>query len=436
MRTLNDFTAITGEAIARAKRLFGSPIYLYDERLIAEKCAAALQMPHAYGLTVRFAMKANPNRAILRIIHGCGLGIDASSLNEAIRAHMAGIEYRDIILTTQEVPSGEERAALQRMMLEGLKYNVCSLRQLDLIGAFAAKHKIDLSIRVHPGVGSGESASRNTGDDYSCFGIHQRDIPEAVRIAAQMGVRFAQVHTHIGSGGDPDMWRQNIDLELDTLERDFPHASSISFGGGFCEVRMPGEKAADIEALGLYAKAQIEAFHHKTGRKLKMEIEPGTFITANAGYMVTEVLDKKSTGPSGFNFIVMDGGMELNARPLMYGSRHPFYVISKDGELLSSQFDAKFDAASYCAIPVGRCCESGDSQSLDEAGLTVPRAMAEPEIGDILVVGGVGAYCAAMSPYNYNSHTQAPEVLLTRDGQLKLIRKAQTLGQIVENELD
>jgi diaminopimelate decarboxylase len=165
-----------------------------------------------------------------------------------------------------------------------------------------------------------------------------------------------------------------------------------------------------------------------------MEIEPGTFIAANCGYVIAKVLDKKQT--DGFRFIILDGGMDVIARPLMYGSRHPFYVLSKDGRLLSSEFDGEpRDRTPYEAIVVGRCCESGDSLCLDEHSNIVPRRMAEPDIGDLVVVGGAGAYCSSMAPFNYNSHMQAPEVLLARDGQIKLIRKRQTLRQIVANEL-
>ncbi|NLL38968.1 MAG: diaminopimelate decarboxylase [Clostridiales bacterium] len=431
---LNSFTHIEPTAVIRAKKKYGTPLYLYDEKLIIEKCRALLSMPHAYGLVVRYAMKANSNRALLRCITEQGIEIDASSLNEVRRAGMAGIGMEKIILTTQEVPEGEDRKELELMMLRGLKYNVCSLRQLYLIGDFARHNNIDLSIRVHPGIGSGESASRNTGDKYSCFGIHMSDIKKALDYAKEKGIRFNQVHVHIGSGADPEMWRQNIDLELGIVEKYFPDAETVSFGGGLKEARMPGETTADLADLGGYANKQIEGFYEKTGRKLKMEVEPGTYIVANSGYAVTKVIDKKRTGENGFNFIVLDGGMEINARPLMYGSQHPFYVISKDGRLLFSEF-SEGAARDFSAVVVGKCCETGDSQCLDSQGNIVPRIIGEPDIGDIVVIGGVGAYCASMTPFNYNSHTQAPEVLYTKDGELKLIRAAQTLEQLIANEI-
>lgn len=433
MNALNDFSRLEPAVFVKAKENFGTPVYLYDEALIIERCKAVLNMPNAYGLDVRFAMKANSNRTILQIVDRQGLLIDASSLNEAKRAILAGIDPSKIFLTTQEVPAGQERNDLEELMKKGLKYNVCSVRQLELIADFARENHIDLSMRIHPGIGSGESATRNTGDKYSCFGVHRSDLEDALAFGKEKGLRFTEVHVHIGSGGDPEIWRSNIDLELGIVETYFPDCDTVSFGGGLKEARMPGDICADIDFLGSYAKKRFEEFYQRNGRKMKMEIEPGTYIVANAGYAITEVLDKKTTGEDGFHFIVVNGGMEINARPTLYGSQHPFYILSKDGSLLSTDFDLPDTA--YEAIIVGRCCESGDSQCLDSQHNIVERTMAEPQIGDLVVIGGVGAYCSSMTPFNYNSHVQIPEVLAAADGTVRLIRKGQSLEQIVQNEL-
>lgn len=430
---LSEIGEVTTEDIIKTARISGTPAYLTDESIIRKKGNAVLSMPNAFGLKARYAMKANSNKAILQIINELGLHIDASSLNEARRAHMAGIEHKKIMLTTQEVPVGWDRTVLEDLIEKGLKYNVCSLRQLELIGDFASEKGIPLSMRIHPGMGgSGESATRDTASKYSCFGVHLTDIETALEFAESKDIIFDEVHVHIGSGGDPEKWRQNIDRELGILEKYFPDAETVNFGGGLREARMPDETPAEIQDLGKYAKEKIEEFYKKTGRKLVMEVEPGTYIVANSGYLVTKVIDKKQTGPDGFKFIVLDGGMEVNTRPLLYGSEHPFYVVSKEGELLSSEFDWDSEYESY--IVVGRCCESGDSQTIDSQENFIPRKMAEPEIGDYVVIGGTGAYCSAMAPFNYNSHLQAPEFLLREDGTLDLIRKLQSLEQMIENE--
>ena len=434
MGRLNGFGAVTVSTVLDVAKQFGTPAYLYDEGLIIEKCTSLKEMPNAFGLAVRYAMKANSSKSVLKLINDQGLLIDASSMNEVRRAFLAGVKYPDIILTTQEVPVGEQRQELEDMIKRGLKYNVCSLRQLRLIGDFAVQHHVRLAIRISPGIGSGETATRNTGDKYSCFGIHLNDVGDAVRDSRERGLIFDHIHVHIGSGGDPEIWRRNIDLEMEILEKYFPDAETVSFGGGLKEARMPGETSADIQSLGNYARMRLEDFFQRTGRRLKMEIEPGTYVVANAGYAVTQVIDKKETGSEGFRFIVADGGMEINARPLLYASEHPFYIISQTGELLSSEFFPERPADFYEAVVVGKCCESGDSQCLSEEGLNTPRKIAEPGIGDYVVIGGVGAYCSAMTPMNYNSHTQVPEVMLLRDGSLREIRRRQSLEQMLENE--
>jgi diaminopimelate decarboxylase len=423
--------------IVEAAGLLGTPLYLYDEAMIIERCRGVLAMPNAFGLSVRYAMKANSTKTILQIVTRQGLGLDASSLNEARRAAMAGIAYDRMMLTTQDVPEGDDRRDLEAMVRQGLSYNACSQRQLELIAPFARSEGIELSLRVNPGRGAGESVTRNTGDKYSSFGIHLSNLPRALTFAQNQGIVIGQVHVHIGSGGDPALWRQNIDRMLEIVEEYFPDAQRLNLGGGFKEARMPDEQAADLAVLGAYAKQRFEAFHARTGRKLEMSVEPGTYIVANAGYLVTRVIDRKWSGPDGFEFIVLDGGMEANTRPLLYGSRHPFYVVSKKGELLSSEYNLNEEEALLdFRVVVGRCCESGDSQSLDHHGHIIPRRMADPEVGDFVVIGGAGAYCSAMSLANYNSHVQAPEALLRETGEIATIRKPQRLEEIVRNEIE
>ncbi len=428
-------SALTADTVRKAAELAPTPFYVYDEGFIRARCREMKAMPNAYGLIVRYALKANSSRALIRIIDSEGLGFDASSLNEAKRAVLAGVHPDRILLTTQEVPAGEERDNLENLLEKGLRYNACSLTQLAAVAPFAARNKISIGIRVHPGVGSGESVTRNTGDKYSCFGIHLSDMEEALAIARGARAVIDRVHVHIGSGGEPEAWRENIERELSFIERYFPDATTVNFGGGFRVARMPDEKAADIQDLGDTARRAIERFQDRTGRKLKMEVEPGNYIMANAGSLISSVMDLKRTGDDGFTFVIVNGGMEVITRPLLYGSRHPFTVLAPDGTVRSNEFS--LDAADTEALViVGRCCESGDSLTLDAGHHIVPRKMARPEPGDWLIVGGAGAYCASMSPFNYNSHCQIAEFLLAENNEVRIIRQRQTLEQITQNELD
>jgi diaminopimelate decarboxylase len=435
--TLTHFgpTRLDAALIPKIARQWGTPVYLHDQEYIENSCEQLLNMPNAYGLHVRYAMKANSDRTVLRVVTSKGLDLDCSSMDEAARAHAAGIPYSRMMLTTQEVPSGEERAELEEMIRAGLKYNVCSMTQYQLIADFAKQNKVGLSIRVHPGAsGGGESTTRDTGSEYSCFGVHLNDVPTVKAMADQIGLRFTQVHVHIGSGGDPEKWRQNIDRELGFVRDYFPDAVTVSFGGGLKVARMPGEKQADIASLGAYARQRIEEFKAATGRELQMEIEPGTFVVANSGHIITRIIDKKLTNE--MNFLIVDGGMELLTRPLLYGSEHPIAIIRQDGTLLSSEYDGTLTAGLKSFGIVGRCCESGDSVRLDKEGNIVPVMIAEPEIGDFVVIGGTGAYSESMSPENYNSHRKPGAVMRTKSGELVQIRKKQVREQIYQNELD
>jgi diaminopimelate decarboxylase len=436
-QTLFGLGTITPKDITTLARKVETPFYLYDESLIIGKCDEVREMENAFGLRPRFAMKANSNAEILRLINSRWFGIDASSLNEARRAVLAGIKPEEIMLTSQEVPRRDDRFELFDLMAQGLQYNVCSQRQLDVVASFAKDRGIPLSIRVHPGTGgTGESVTRNTANPYSCFGVHISQLDNFLRNAKRKGVVFNKVHNHIGSGGSPEKWKEGVDRLLGIVEsrlQYLPNLEAVSFGGGLKEARMPDEARADLKFLGGYSAKRVKEFAERTGKQLLVEVEPGTYVIAMSGNAVMKVLDKKTT-ERGINFVILDGGMELNSRPLLYGSRHPFAVVSRNGKLLSSDYNFCKTPRNSLWIPVGRCCESGDSQALDEEGNVVPRRMAEPEVGDYFVVGGAGAYCSSMAPFNYNSHTQAPEVIKRIRGVFDLIRRPQTLKQIIQNE--
>ena len=428
-------SAVSPSAILDAAKKTATPFYIYDEASIRERCQDMLAMPNAFGLTVRYALKANSTKRLIQIIDEEGLHFDASSLNEVKRAILAGIKPEKILLTTQEVATDAELLDIQALLKKGFQYNACSLTQLQKIAPFASKENISIGLRIHPGVGSGESVTRNTGDKYSSFGIHLSNIDEAKAIIKEYGLDIKRIHVHIGSGGDPEAWKENIFRELFLIESYFPQVDIANFGGGFRVARMNDEENADIKALGKATKKALENYAKKTGKKLHTEVEPGTFIMANAGNLVTRVMDIKRTGEDGFTFALLDGGMEVLTRPLLYGSEHPFAILNKEGKIRYSDIHSKPSDAQDEVVLVGRCCESGDSFTLNEDHSISPRKMIEPKLDEYLIVGGAGAYASSMSPFNYNSHQQIAEFLQTKDGKIDCIRKRQSLKQLIENEV-
>lgn len=400
---------------------FGSPIYVYDEKTLRANAAACLAFPNAFGLTVRFAMKACPTAAVLKLFHSLGLHFDASSLYEVRRAMLAGIPAEKISLSTQELP--EDFAEVLRL---GVKFNACSLSQLERYGkAFAGTR---VGVRFNPGMGSGGTGKTNVGGPDSSFGIWHDYADDVERILAKYNLTLERIHTHIGSGSDPAIW-QKAALQSLSLVRRFESVETLDFGGGYKVARVPDEKTTDLQLCGAPVRDAIAALAEETGRKLHFEIEPGTYLVANAGAILARVQDIVDTGSNGRKFIKLDMGMTDLLRPSLYGAQHPIFPVKKSGR------DASTETENY--VVVGHCCESGDLVSCAPGD---PEALLEKtfprmEIGDYCVIGGAGAYCSAMSAKNYNSFPESAEVMISENGEARLIRRRQTLEQILQNEL-
>ena len=401
---------------------FGTPAYVYDLARLEEQAEKALAFPNAFGLTVRYAMKASPNAAILKVFRKKGLNIDASSGYEVRRAVKAGFDYADISLSTQEFPD-----FFPELVERGLKVNACSLSQLEAFGeAFPGG---EIGLRFNPGLGSGGTGKTNVGGPSSSFGIWHELLPEAKALCEKYDLNVVRIHTHIGSGSDPAVWMKTSGMSLD-LCREFPTVKTLNLGGGYKVGRMAYEKSTDLQVVGAPVKELFEAYAAETGTELRLEIEPGTFLLANSCAVVTTVQDKVTTGTEeGHVFLKLDAGMTEVLRPSLYAAQHPLVAVAADGT--SPKTTAKY-------VVVGHCCESGDllTPGPDDAESIAEREMGAVERGDMLVIEGAGAYCAGMSSKNYNSFPEAPEVMRGRDGTMHLIRKKQSLEQILENEVE
>merc|ERR1719331_1703288 len=255
----------------------GTPVYVYDEAGLKRQAQAALAFPHAYGLTVRFAMKALPNAAVLQTFDRLGLHIDASSGYEVRRAVAAGVAAEKISLSSQETP-----ADLDELLTLGIKFNACSLRQLERYGELRTGARGEqLGVRFNPGLGSGGTGKTNVGGPSSSFGIWHELMPDVQAILEKYDLQPARVHTHIGSGSDPAVWQKVSSLSLG-LCRAFPDLSILNLGGGYKVGRMSYEGSTDLAVVGAPVKEAFQAFAKDTGRELHLEIEPGTFLLANS----------------------------------------------------------------------------------------------------------------------------------------------------------
>ncbi len=407
---------ITAEVADEVRRRFGTPCYVYDRAALEASARAALAFPAPYGLTLRYAMKANPSRGVLAIFRDLGLHIDASSDFEVERALRAGFGPERIQLTSQ-MPSRTLREHIAR----GVLFNACSLHQLEEFGRLAPGREV--SVRVNPGLGTGSTKRTNTGGPASSFGIWHEAMGEVATIAKRHDLRIRRLHSHVGSGTDPEVWKRCARMTLELISR-LPEVASVNLGGGFKVGRMPEEPSVDMADVGAHVRRELESFRERDGRALHLEIEPGTFLVANAGAIVASCVDVADTGAEGYLFAKLDAGMPEITRPSLYGAQHPIDVVATGRDQAPVVF-------------VGPCCESGDilTPAPGDPEALMPRWVPRPKIGDLVVVGGAGAYCAGMATINYNSYPQAPEVMLAPDGTLSLLRRRQSPEQVWQNEL-
>ncbi|MBQ2721897.1 MAG: diaminopimelate decarboxylase, partial [Opitutales bacterium] len=320
---------------------YSTPCYVYDESALIAQAKSALAFPNAFGLTVRYAMKASSNASILKLFHELGLHIDASSGYEVERAMLAGFEPNRISISSQQLPQN-----LKKMVNAGVLFNACSLHQLEEFGK-VAKGK-DVGVRINPGLGSGGTKRTNVGGPASSFGIWYEYIPQIKEIAKKYNLKIVRIHTHIGSGSDPLVWQKVAEMSLNTVAQ-FEDVHTLDMGGGFKVARVEGEKSTDLQKIGKPVATLVKEFAKKTGRQLKFEIEPGTFLLANCATLLTTIQDICDTGKDGYKFLKLDSGMTDILRPSIYGAQHPISILSEKPRKKNEEY-----------IIVGHCCESGD----------------------------------------------------------------------------
>ncbi|WP_049006172.1 diaminopimelate decarboxylase [Enterobacter cloacae] len=410
-------TDLNAENLLRLPAEFGCPVWVYDAQIVREKIAALHQFD-----VVRFAQKACSNVHILRLMREQGVKVDSVSLGEIERALVAGFDPKtdpDAIVFTADVI---DDATLARVHELQVPVNAGSVDMLEQLGQVSPGHRVWL--RVNPGFGHGHSQKTNTGGENSKHGIWYADMPAALDVLQRYNLKLVGIHMHIGSGVDyahleqvcGAMVRQVVDFGQD-LE-------AISAGGGLSIPYREGEEAIDTDHYyGLWSAARDQIAAH-LGHAVKLEIEPGRFLVAEAGVLVAQVRSVKEMGSR--HFVLIDAGFNDLMRPSMYGSYHHITALAADGRDLTH-------APRRETVVAGPLCESGDVFTQQEGGKVETRALSEVKPGDYLVLHDTGAYGASMSS-NYNSRPLLPEVLFD-NGKARLIRRRQTIQELLALEL-
>ena len=404
------------KAVLRATQSVATPFWLYETEPMRER----VQQLEKFDV-IRFAQKANSNIHVLSIFREMGVLVDAVSLGEIERALRAGYTPgtldQEIVITADII----DESTLIRVIELGIPVNCGSLDMLMQLGQIANNHPVWL--RLNPGFGHGHSHKTNTGSPFSKHGIWHENIADALRLVDKYGLNLIGLHMHIGSGADYTHLRQVCGSMLEAVKQLDRPISSISAGGGLPVPSRPGEPEIEIEEYyAAWNETRIE-IERIIGDKICLEIEPGRFLTGNAGLLVAEIRAIKKIGDN--YFVLLDTGFNELARPILYGSYHEIVFLKRSGVLVTGPLKS--------IAVAGPLCESGDVFTQNDGGIVRFRELPMPQVGDLAIIRDVGGYGATMSS-NYNSRPLAPEILLD-DGKLTIIRQRQSIEQLLDLEV-
>jgi diaminopimelate decarboxylase len=374
--------------LASVAKDYGTPVYAYSASSIRRQATRLMQSLGTIG-SLRYAVKANANPALLALIFSMGIGADTVSRGEIQAALDASCPADRIVFSGV----GKTQEELVFALDLGIFINAESEEELAAIARLRAG--VHVGIRINPGVDAHTHRYITTGTEETKFGIPIDAAPDAFRLAMDAGLVPDTISCHIGSQiTSLEPYRKSLArlLELrDSLMGDGIPVGDLDMGGGFGINYGEGADFAveDLQAL----------LRRDVPQGMKLWFEPGRYIVGHAGTLVTRVLYRKRYART---FVVVDAGMNDLIRPALYQAHHTILAVTRrDSE------------PTPCDI-VGPVCESADCFARD-----VPIPL--PEQGDLLAICDTGAYGWSMSS-TYNGRPLLPEVLI-EDGEPVLIRK-------------
>jgi len=398
---------------------FGTPLYVYSKRSVLDHCRHIEQAFDGHPHLSYYAVKANANRELLRLIGEEGYGADVASLGELTIALASGIPPAKITFSGVGKREDEITAALRAGIHA---FNAESTEEIDVLNQIGLREgkKARILLRVNLDIDAGGHAYVSTSLKQNKFGIPAHKAEEVLRWARDLpAIEVRGVHSHIGSQITKAETFLKAAGALIALVRDLTAAgmpmTDLDFGGGFGVqyrgyVTHPEIPVEQPEELNLSAAALIRTVLPLLREtNCRLSIQPGRSVIAHAGVLLVKVLYRKQTDDK--LFIVIDGGMNDLIRPSLYDAYHQIVPAQLAGRPLER------------ADVVGPLCESGDFLALDRM---IPRV----ERGEYLAVMCTGAYGFVLSS-NYNARPRPAEVLV--DGSAcTLIRKRETVEQLYE----
>ena len=418
MNSIHPKTSISDDLIRDLARIHGTPLWVYDASVIRSR----IQSLSAFE-TVRFAQKACSNTHVLRLMREQGVAVDAVSRGEILRAlkagYQAGAESSEIVFTADVI----DQATLDTVVQHQVPVNAGSIDMLRQLGAASPGHRVWL--RINPGFGHGHSNKTNTGGEHSKHGIWHAELEQALAVVKAQDLKLVGLHMHIGSGVDYGHLQSVCGAMVDLLRRTLVgghDVQAISAGGGLSIPYKAGDAGIDTVAYHQLWQAVQKEATQLFGHAIHLELEPGRYLVAESGLLITQVRAVKDAGAN--HFVLLDTGFNELMRPSMYGAHHHMSVLSASPGVAMG--------AERPTVVAGPLCESGDVFTQTDGGVVTPRMLAPAQVGDLVVIHDAGAYGASMSS-NYNSRPLAAEVLVN-GGVAKLIRRRQTVGELMALE--
>jgi len=407
MKLENNRYNIQGIDIEELCREFGTPVYVYDADKIAHQVNILRKAFKDVDLKIKYAMKALSNVSILKLMNKLGTGLDVVSIQEAHIGLQAGFDPNDILYSPNSVSFDEIQEAVDL----GLRINIDNISILEQFGHHY-HNTVPCCIRINPHIMAGGHANISTGHIDSKFGISIMQMRHVHRVIKTNNIHVEGLHMHTGSDIlDAEVFIQGANILFDAA-REFENLKYIDFGSGFKVAYREGDVTTDIKTLGIRLTKSFNNFCQEYGKELEIWFEPGKFLVSEAGFLFAKANVIKTTPAT--VFVGVDSGMNHLIRPMMYNSYHDVLNIS----------NPKGTFRVYSVV--GYICET-DTLGSD-------RKLNEVREGDIIGIKNAGAYAFTMSS-NYNSRLRPAEVLII-DGQAKLIRKRETMDDILRNMIE
>jgi diaminopimelate decarboxylase len=386
---------------------FGSPLYLYCEDIIRKNCQRLKAAVSYSDFIINYSIKANSNISLLQVIRNEGINAGVISPGEIFTALQAGYPGPDIFFVSNNAAQDEFLFASEH----NVRISVDSLSQLELFGKTLPGKKV--AVRINPGIGKGHHKKVVTGGDKTKFGVHLSQIQDIKHIAKKYDLQINELNMHIGSNFiDYGSYLEAAGVLLD-LAMDFDGLEYIDIGGGLGISYNDENLELDIENMGKALSRLFNDFAGKYGKNITFCIEPGRYPVAESGILLTKVCDRKENPDR--TFIGTDCGFNILMRPMAYDSYHEIVNCNR--------VKGQTELVDVC----GNICESGDLLAEDR-NVTISR------VNDILAVLDAGAYGYSMAS-NYNCRVRPAEILLKRDGEIRLIRRRETLDDLVTNQV-